>query len=105
MIKKIIKSIFCKHDYKLIQTIHGDQVNHLDARSQWQCEKCKWITYSHYLDRIKQILMVPITNEGTTFLTTNYSKYIPDSNQVEFARMKPFEFETFKTTNFGLNHG
>ena len=53
MIKKIIKSIFCKHDYKLIRTIHGDQINHLDARSEWQCEKCKWFTYSRHLDRIK----------------------------------------------------
>ena len=53
MIKKIIKSIFCKHDYKLIRTIHGNQINHLDARSEWQCEKCKWITYGRYLDRIK----------------------------------------------------
>ncbi|NNH79440.1 hypothetical protein HLH17_17760 [Acinetobacter sp. ANC 5380] len=53
MIKKIIKSIFCRHDYKLIRTIHGDQINHMNARSEWQCEKCKWVTYSHYLDRIK----------------------------------------------------
>ncbi len=53
MIKKIIKSIFCKHDYKLIRTIHGNQINHLNARSEWQCKKCKWVTYGHYLDRIK----------------------------------------------------
>ncbi len=53
MIKKIIRSIFCKHDYKLIRTTHDDQINCLDVRSQWQCEKCKWITYSRYLDRIK----------------------------------------------------
>ncbi|OTG58069.1 hypothetical protein B9T29_14660 [Acinetobacter sp. ANC 3903] len=53
MIKKIIKSIFCKHDYKLIRTIHGDQINQLNARSEWQCKKCKWITYSCYVDRIK----------------------------------------------------
>jgi|JI6StandDraft_1071083.scaffolds.fasta_scaffold75260_1 hypothetical protein len=53
MIRKIVKSIFCKHDYKLIRTIHCDQVNDMDARTEWQCEKCKWITYSRYLDRIK----------------------------------------------------
>ena len=51
--RKIVKSIFCKHDYKLIRTIHCDQVNDMDARTEWQCEKCKWITYSRYLDRIK----------------------------------------------------
>ena len=54
MIKQIVKAIFCKHDYKLVRAIHGDEIIHLGyARSEWKCAKCGWITYGQYLDRIK----------------------------------------------------
>lgn len=54
MIKAIVKSIFCKHDYQFKRTIHGDEIIYLDyARSEWKCSKCNRITYGKYLDRIK----------------------------------------------------
>ncbi len=54
MIKEIIKSIFCKHNYKLVRTIHGDEIINMGyARSKWKCSKCNHITYGKYLDRIK----------------------------------------------------
>lgn len=54
MIKEIIKSIFCKHNYKLVRTIHGDEIINMGyVRSEWKCSKCNHITYGKYLDRIK----------------------------------------------------
>ena len=56
MIKEIIKSILCKHNYKLVRTIHGDEIINMGyARSEWKCSKCNHITYGMYLDRIKWI--------------------------------------------------
>ena len=61
MIKSIIKSIFCKHDYQIVRTIHGDMINHLNARSEWKCSKCGWFTYSKHLDKLEK------KKNGTTF--------------------------------------
>lgn len=53
MIKAILKSIFCKHDYKRIRTFHGDRFQHFDARSEWRCKKCGRYSFSKYLDRLE----------------------------------------------------
>jgi hypothetical protein len=36
-----LKRLFCKH-YKqtFIRNIYGDEINHLNARSVWKCDKC-----------------------------------------------------------------
>lgn len=37
---KKIKSMFCKHDYKLFANIYGDLVNDLNAKTVFICKKC-----------------------------------------------------------------
>ncbi|CAM3961655.1 hypothetical protein SESI111939_10070 [Serratia silvae] len=45
----MFKIMFCKHEYLLIRTIHGDEA--LYARSEWKCNKCGHNRYSQYLER------------------------------------------------------
>ena len=43
---KILKKIFCRHKYKYIMKLYGDEINtHNDKRNEYCCEKCgvyKW---------------------------------------------------------------
>lgn len=37
----IIKSLFCKHNYKFMSNIYGDLINLFNgSRSVWKCTKC-----------------------------------------------------------------
>lgn len=49
----ILKSLICRHDYKVVKSLNGRQIYHFDAISEWQCSKCKRVTYSKYTDRLK----------------------------------------------------
>ncbi|MBU3847833.1 MAG: hypothetical protein H9855_12840 [Candidatus Acinetobacter avistercoris] len=53
MLLEIIKSIFCQHKYEKARTLQGEQIYHFDAVTEWQCIKCKKVTYSGHGDRIK----------------------------------------------------
>ncbi len=53
MFVKIIKSLFCRHDYKIVKKLDSKQVYHFDAISEWKCSKCNRVTYSKYVDRLK----------------------------------------------------
>lgn len=44
MLKIILKSLICKHAYNKIRTIHGDEIIRMNARSEWKCGKCGWVT-------------------------------------------------------------
>jgi len=45
-----IKSWFCKHEYKHIRNIYGDQINYCGGhRSLWECKKCHKLQYRDYL--------------------------------------------------------
>lgn len=49
----LFKSLFCKHDYKFIRNIYGDEINHrCGKRSLWQCEKCGNLEYRDYLEPV-----------------------------------------------------
>nr|DAO49952.1 MAG TPA: hypothetical protein [Caudoviricetes sp.] len=47
---KFIKRLFCKHQYRLYRTIHGDEANY--ARSEWRCKLCDKHRYSQSLDKM-----------------------------------------------------
>ena len=37
----LIKQLFCKHNFKFIRNIYGDEINlHNGNRSEWKCKKC-----------------------------------------------------------------
>lgn len=37
----IIRQLFCKHDYKFVRNIYGDEIRYLGwKRSEWRCSKC-----------------------------------------------------------------
>ena len=39
-----LKKFFCKHRYKHIRNVFGDEINqHNGARSVWMCERCEKI--------------------------------------------------------------
>ena len=42
---KFFKKLKCKHTYIHIRDIHGDEINHLGARSVWKCLNCGKIEY------------------------------------------------------------
>ena len=43
----------CKHDYKKIKTVHGDQIIAMGwTRSIWVCEKCKHEYWSGDLNKM-----------------------------------------------------
>jgi len=46
-----IKRLFCKHEYRLYRTIHGDEANY--ASSEWRCSKCDKHKYSQSLTKLK----------------------------------------------------
>lgn len=48
----ILKKIFCKHNYKFIRNIYGDEIRYLGwKRSEWQCQKCGKYQYK---DKLKE---------------------------------------------------
>jgi Zn-finger protein len=51
----MFKKLFCKHEYTLLRTIHGDEIIHSGfKRSIWKCRNCKKIKFSDYLDKLKK---------------------------------------------------
>ena len=48
-LKKIFRK--CKHDYKFIRNIHGDEINQCGKyRSIWKCKRCGKIEYRYDLN-------------------------------------------------------
>ena len=45
----ILKRLFCKHDYRFVRNIYGDEINYLNKRSEWKCSKCGKRKYSNEL--------------------------------------------------------
>ena len=45
---KIIKMLFCKHEFEFVRYLHGDEINaHNGKRFEYRCKKCgqyKWTT-------------------------------------------------------------
>lgn len=41
-----------RHSYVRVQTIHGDMINHLNARSLWKCKGCGKTITSKELTRV-----------------------------------------------------
>lgn len=38
---KILREIFCKHDYMFVRTLYGDEINsHNGKRKEYRCRKC-----------------------------------------------------------------
>lgn len=49
----MFKRLFCKHDFTLIRTIHGDEIIRSGwKRSIWKCSKCGKTKLSEYLDKL-----------------------------------------------------
>lgn len=47
---KIIKRIFCKHEYVFERNIHGDEINWCGGyRSWWCCKKCGALKGEYFL--------------------------------------------------------
>ncbi len=48
----MLKKLLCTHDYKRIETIHGDEIIGSGfKRSIWKCSKCNKNKASKYLDK------------------------------------------------------
>lgn len=44
---KLLKRLFCKHDYEFVRNIYGDAIRYLGwKRSEWKCKKCGKVKYS-----------------------------------------------------------
>ena len=42
---KIIRRLFCRHEYKFVRNIYGDEINLWGGkRSVWRCHKCGKVT-------------------------------------------------------------
>lgn len=37
---RLIKQLFCKHDYQRIRIIYGDEILWRNARQEYKCKKC-----------------------------------------------------------------
>jgi hypothetical protein len=63
--KKTIKRLLCKHDFKPIRNIYGFETILYDARSVWKCPKCEKLKFEDFLisnsmirdEKLKQILI------------------------------------------------
>ena len=43
---KIIKMLFCRHNYKFVRRLYGDEINiHNGKRNEYICEKCGMYKY------------------------------------------------------------
>ena len=47
--KKFWKQLFCDHEWHHHRNIYGDEINFLNARSEWFCPKCGKIAYGKSL--------------------------------------------------------
>lgn len=45
----LIRGVTCKHHWVLIGQFYGDIINTVDARSEWQCQRCRKIRLSQVL--------------------------------------------------------
>jgi hypothetical protein len=63
--KKTIKRLLCKHDFKPIRNIYGGHIFFYEARSVWKCPKCEKLKFEDFLisdsvirdEKLKQILI------------------------------------------------
>lgn len=47
---RIFKQLFCKHDYKFVRNLYGDEIIHHGwKRSEWECCKCGKTKYKKEL--------------------------------------------------------
>ena len=47
----ILKRLFCKHTYKFVRNIYGDEIRYLGwKRSIWKCSKCGKIKYLKHIN-------------------------------------------------------
>lgn len=35
-----VTSWFCRHDYKWYRNVYGDEINHVDWRTEYRCVEC-----------------------------------------------------------------
>lgn len=46
----LLKKIFCKHNYRFVRNIYGDEIIYLGyKRSEWKCSKCDKYKYKDKL--------------------------------------------------------
>ena len=45
-IMKFLQQSFCLHEYVPVRNIYGDEINLLNARSEWKCIHCDKPYYS-----------------------------------------------------------
>lgn len=49
MIWRILKALFCSHEYRFYENIYGDAIIALGGRSLWLCPKCQKPKIRQYL--------------------------------------------------------
>ena len=37
---RMVRRLFCRHDLRFVRNIYGDEINLLNGKSLWVCEKC-----------------------------------------------------------------
>ena len=37
---RMVRRLFCRHELRFVRNIYGDEINLMNGRSLWVCEKC-----------------------------------------------------------------
>ena len=73
---KLIKSLFCKHDYKFVCNIYGDEINCLAGkRSLWKCEKCGKYKYKDYLEPVGTLFVKMLDRKYDEYYKNRFNNW------------------------------
>lgn len=86
----MLKHLFCKHQYRFVRNIHGDEIIHRGfKRSEWKCEKCNKVKL---LDKLHNVYVFEV--ESKKQISDGYHTF----EELYFHRMMLFAVicKTFK---------
>lgn len=53
MVIQILKSIFCRHTYVMVEKVKDEDVESIGGVSRWKCSKCHKMAVSQYTTCLK----------------------------------------------------
>lgn len=77
---KLFKRLFCSHRIKFLRDIYGDSINHYDARSIYECEKCGKIFKSNELGNEAKIFKLERDLKASKSVNEQLSNHIKSIN-------------------------
>ena len=95
-IKLIIDKLYCKHDYKWVRNIYGDEINTLNGkRSVWRCIKCGKIQYRDELKPEGKLFVQELDRYYYNHHNEQYKDWI-DKHEKELENIKEDMINTAK---------